>query len=99
MNRELKMTDKKDEGEHYRFGVRVTVSDEDAARGYTNINLDPFRIAKIYKMEDFAMKTILKKTLVAGGRGHKDTRQDLKDIICAAERKLQMMDEDEGLFV
>jgi hypothetical protein len=72
----------KDAGAHYRYQ-------------YKNINLDPFRIAAIYGMTDFCMMTILKKTLCAGNRGHKDFKQDLKDIICAAQRKLEMLEEDE----
>ena len=88
---------KKDEGEHYRFGIVLAVTEEDLETGEVTINLDPFRIAQIYGMEDFALQTILKKTLVAGNRGHKDLAQDLKDIICAAERKLEMIQEDERL--
>jgi hypothetical protein len=70
-----------DAGAHYRFQ-------------YQGINLDPFRIAQVYEMDDFCMMTILKKTLCAGRRGHKDFEQDLKDIICAAQRKLEMLRED-----
>lgn len=70
-----------DSGGHYRFS-------------HKGINLDPFRISKIYKMQSFAMMTILKKCLCAGNRGHKDYKQDLLDIINAAERELQMLDED-----
>ena len=73
-------TIKEDAGKHYRYS-------------YKGINLDPFRIAEIYGITDFALLTILKKTL-RGGRAHKDLKQDLKDIICAAERKLEMMEED-----
>lgn len=73
--------DKKDHGQHYRFS-------------YNGINLDPFRICQIYNVNDFALQTIVKKSLCAGGRGHKDFRQDLQDIICAAERRLKMIDED-----
>jgi hypothetical protein len=70
-----------DAGKHYRFS-------------YKGINLDPFRIAAIYNMKSFAMMTILKKVLCAGNRGHKDYKQDLKDIICAAQRELEMLNED-----
>ena len=83
-----------DAGKHYRFGYRVKVTQENLDRGFIDINLDPFRIASIYKMECFAAKTILKKVLVAGNRGYKDETQDLKDIISAAERKLEMVEED-----
>ena len=48
-----------DAGAHYRYSFK-------------GINLDPFRIAKIYGMTDFCMMTILKKCLCAGNRGHKD---------------------------
>ena len=89
----------KDEGEHYRFCLEVAVTEEDAAKGSVQIKLDPFRVAEIYGMDDFAMQTMLKKILVAGERGHKDLQQDLKDIICAAERKLEMLNEDDRLFV
>ena len=93
------MIEKKDEGEHYRFGIVLMVTEEDLARGTISINLDPFRIAQIYNMEDFALQTILKKTLVAGNRGHKDMAQDLRDVICAAERKLEMIEEDNRVSV
>jgi hypothetical protein len=74
---------KGDAGAHYRYQ-------------YKGINIDPFRIAQAYNMTDFAMMTILKKCLCAGNRGHKDFKQDLRDIICAAQRKLQMLEEDES---
>ena len=74
--------DKEDAGKHYRFM-------------YKGIKLDPFRIASIYNMKSFAMMTILKKVLCAGNRGHKNYQQDLKDIICAAERELELIQEDE----
>lgn len=71
-----------DAGAHYRFQ-------------YKGLNLDPFRICEIYGIGNLAQATIVKKALCTGKRGHKDTRQDLKDIICAVERWLQMLDEDE----
>lgn len=78
---ELQKNEQHDTGTHYRFE-------------HKGIKLDPFRIAQIYGMTDFCMMTILKKTLCAGNRGHKDFEQDLKDIICAAQRKLEMLSED-----
>ena len=64
---------------------------------YKGIKLDPFRICQIYEVYDFAMQTIIKKALKAGERGHKDMRQDLLDIINSAQRKLEMLDEDENV--
>jgi len=74
-------TQKEDAGKHYRFN-------------YKGIKLDPFRLAKIFNL-DAAQLTILKKTLVTGKRGHKDTIQDYKDIIGAAERAIEMIQEDQ----
>lgn len=70
-----------DPGAHYRYT-------------YKGIKLDPFRIAQIYGVTDFAQLTILKKVLCAGNRGAKDKRQDLLDIISAAQRAIEIMDED-----
>ena len=71
-----------DTGKHYRYV-------------YKGIKLDPFRIAAIYNVNDFAMQQIIKKCLCSGNRGHKDKRQDLLDIITAARRAIEMLDEDE----
>ncbi len=71
-----------DPGKHYRYT-------------YKGIKLDPFRICQIYEVYDFALQTIIKKALKAGERGHKDMRQDLMDIINSAQRKIEMLDEDE----
>lgn len=70
-----------DPGAHYRYT-------------YKGIKLDPFRIANIYGISDFARQTILKKVLRCGAGGHKDARQDLLDIISAAQRGIEMLDED-----
>lgn len=37
---------------------------------------------------------VVKKALVAGQRGHKNTRRDWQDIADSAARKLEMLDED-----
>ena len=71
-----------DAGAHYR-------------KVYKGIKLDPFRIADIYECNGIQL-TILKKTLVPGKRGSKDTRQDYIDIINAATRAIDMLEEDEA---
>lgn len=71
----------KDPGAHYRYT-------------YKGIKLDPFRICQIYEVYDFPLQTIIKKALRAGERGQKSKRQDLLDIISAAERAIEMLDED-----
>jgi len=72
-----------DTGKHYRFE-------------YKGIKLDPFRIAKIYGMESFALMTVLKKILCAGNRGHKDYKADILDCITALQRELEIVEEDEN---
>lgn len=74
------MSEKKDAGSHYR-------------KFYKGIQLDPFRLQKIYNL-DAAGLTIIKKALAAGKRGHKDAIQDYNDIINAAERAIEMINED-----
>lgn len=84
-----------DAGKHYRFQYQVKVNVPMLINDVLTINLDPFRIAKIYKMKSFAMMTILKKCLCAGERGHKDYKQDLLDIVSAANREIEIIEEDE----
>lgn len=85
-----------DTGKHYHFWLTKQLTDDDIENGKIVIKLDPYRIAEIYGMTDFALMTILKKTLCAGNRGHKDLKQDLLDIITAAKRRIEMLDEDDG---
>lgn len=61
---------------------------------YKDVQLDPFRIGEIYKLSGIQL-TILKKVLVVGDRGHKSKLQDYKDIINAATRAIEMIEEDE----
>lgn len=55
--------------------------------------IDPYRIADLYALHPCA-EHIMKKSLCAGNRGHKDTLRDIQDIIDTAERWKQMIEED-----
>lgn len=70
-----------DTGKHYRFE-------------YKGLKLDPARIAAIYKANHPMQLPIIKKTLLAGNRGHKDVIRDIDDIITAAQRWKEMLLED-----
>jgi hypothetical protein len=70
-----------DPGKHYRYQ-------------YKGINLDPFRIAQVYNINNMAQFTALKKILCTGKRGYKDLIVDIDDIICAMNRWKQMIHED-----
>lgn len=82
----VKEKDSRDPAAHYQFT-------------YKGIKLDPARIAEVYGINQRdgsgMLFTILKKCLRAG-TAHKGLEQDLKDIIAAAERKLEMLGEDNG---
>jgi len=87
-----------DAGKHYRFTITQVLTSENISEGNVTIKLDPFRIAKIYEMTSFPLQTVLKKILCAGDRGNKDYSQDIKDSICALERELEMIKEDDFLI-
>lgn len=57
--------------------------------------IDFYRICKLYQVNDPCYQHALKKLLCVGIRGHKDTREDIQNIIDTMQRKLEMMDEDE----
>ena len=89
----IETSSKPDQGKHYRFSTTFPVAERDFKAGRLTVQLDPFKIAEVYNMTDFALMTILKKTLCAGNRGHKNLETALRDIICAAERRLEMIEE------
>ena len=72
-----------DTGTHYR-------------KEYKGIKLDPARICLIYGVTHPIQQAMVKKSLVTGGRGKKGMRDDIADIMCACQRWLEMMDEDEN---
>ena len=57
--------------------------------------IDPYRISDLYDLHPCA-DHIMKKSLCAGNRGHKDMLRDIQDIIDTAERWKQMIEEDNG---
>lgn len=82
-----------DKGQHYRYSYRATLTPEDIEKGFKDINLDPYRICEIYQVGGGYMEHIAKKALRCEEKGH--SREDvLKEIICCAERGLQMLQED-----
>lgn len=69
-----------DPGAHYRIALN-------------GIEIDPYRIALAYGVTDHMEFSILKKIL-RGGRSIKDKRQELLDIINAAQRRLEILNEN-----
>ena len=80
-SRRIQGSSRDDTGGHYRFV-------------YKGVKLDPARIVSIYGALHPMQGTIVKKALMAGRRGYKDQIQDIDDIINAAERWKEMIEED-----
>jgi hypothetical protein len=59
--------------------------------GTTNsLTVDVYDVLEAFKVTCPALQHLAKKALCVGIRGHKDTEQDLKDIIASAQRALQL---------
>lgn len=59
--------------------------------------IDVYRIIELFEITCPVAQHVLKKSMVAGQRGHKDLKRDWQDIFDSAERRLEMMQEDESL--
>ncbi|KAF1026163.1 MAG: hypothetical protein GAK29_01425 [Acinetobacter bereziniae] len=52
--------------------------------------IDVYQVLKLFNVNDPCLQHIVKKALVAGGRGHKDLERDLKDIHDTSKRALEI---------
>jgi hypothetical protein len=57
--------------------------------------IDVYRIIDLYKIQDPCLQHALKKVLVAGGRGSKDTNKDIQEVIDSCLRYQEMQKENE----
>jgi len=88
------MNEAKDPGKHYRNFHRVKVNEVNFQQGFVDVQLDPFRLQEILNIRCAVAFTVFKKAIRWGGSEAKDIETDLKDIISACERKLEMLQED-----
>lgn len=58
--------------------------------------IDVYRVLQLFEVTDPAIQHAVKKLLVAGGRGIKDTVKDLREAIVSIERAIEMLEEDRG---
>jgi len=58
--------------------------------------IDVYRVIDLFGVTDPCLQHALKKAMAAGQRGAKDARKDISEAIDSLNRKLEMMDEDEG---
>ena len=56
--------------------------------------IDVYRIIELFGITCPVAQHVLKKSMAAGQRGHKDLRKDWQDILDSAERRLEMLGED-----
>jgi hypothetical protein len=68
-------------GAHYKFS-------------YQGVLLDPYRILKVYGINEPAQQHAIKKLLRAG-TSIKDLKQDISEVIVSLQRWLDMLREDE----
>jgi hypothetical protein len=57
---------------------------------------DVYRVLSAFEVTNPQLQHLVKKALCAGLRGHKDTRQDLVDILHSAQSALDMFDDKEN---
>jgi len=72
--------------EHYFRDVPAGVS-----------KVDVYRLLEMFDVTCPVAQHVIKKALAAGQRGHKNTVRDWSDIRDSAERKLQMIEEDDAV--
>jgi hypothetical protein len=63
----------------------------------TAVQVDVYRVQQAFPTTNPALEHLTKKALCAGTRGHKDTRQDILDIIESAQNALVLHDQLEAL--
>jgi hypothetical protein len=63
----------------------------------TAVKVDVYRVQQAFPTTNPALEHLTKKALCAGLRGHKDTRQDILDIIESAQNALVLHDQIEAL--
>lgn len=61
------------------------------------ITVDVYRVLSAFEVTDPALQHLIKKALCAGLRGHKDTDQDLHDIIDSGHKALAFFKDTQQL--
>jgi len=59
-------------------------------------SVDVYRVLKMFGVTDPCIQHAVKKLLVTGRRGHKDTERDIRDAVVSLNRCLQMIAEDDN---
>lgn len=59
--------------------------------------IDVYRIIELFEITCPVAQHVLKKSMAAGRRGHKSLEKDWNDILDSAERRLEMLAEDQPI--
>lgn len=59
------------------------------------VDVDVYDVLKAWGVTNPALQHLIKKAMQAGGRGHKDLKEDLLDIIASAKRAYELEFGDE----
>lgn len=83
-----------DPGAHYRWEIRRRITDDDIARGWVSVKLDPYRIARVAGIQGGPHEHSVKKLLRGEAKGH-EARELIREVRCCLDRWEEMLDEDE----
>lgn len=59
--------------------------------------IDVYRVLEMFDVTNPSIAHAVKKLLVAGGRGHKDIKKDIKEAIVSLSRWVEMREEEQVL--
>lgn len=82
-----------DPAAHYRHRVRARITDEDIARGFVEIKLDPYRVCDVYDTGGGPREQMVKKLLRWTDKGQSEEKV-LDEIESALKRWREMRWED-----
>lgn len=72
----------------------VATNDSKYNRPCKGITIDVYDVLKAFNVTCPALQHLIKKALAVGQRGHKDTSEDLKDILASAKRAIELSEVD-----
>ena len=89
---EVKATDGKQKNKYKRTIKTIDAYDANGKPVKIDVDVDVYDVIRAYAVVSGPLQHALKKVLAAGQRGHKDTLQDLRDIIASVEREIEMQE-------
>ena len=91
-NGEVKATDGKPKNKYKRTIKTIDAYDANGKPVKIDVDVDVYDVIRAYGVVSGPLQHALKKVLAPGQRGHKDTLQDLRDIIASVEREIEMQE-------